>query len=121
MTKAAGALTCSIADRGIELQVKRCTLRNATCLVVTKELLEVYPSGLASYMDHSLSDRHKVVMECVPKMAKEAAEEAMDRNVVVPSKTLPHIVFATGMESVEEYGISDDRRGHAMAVVGARG
>jgi hypothetical protein len=59
-------------------------------------------------------------MEYVPKMAKEAAEEAMDRNVVVSSKTLPHIVFATGMESVEEHEISDDRRGQAMAVAGAR-
>jgi hypothetical protein len=37
-----------MADCGIELQVKRCTLRNATCMVVTKELLEEYPSGLAS-------------------------------------------------------------------------
>jgi hypothetical protein len=32
-----------------------------------------------------------------------------------------HIVFATGMESVEEHGISDDSRGQAMAVAGARG
>ncbi|CAK9220183.1 unnamed protein product [Sphagnum troendelagicum] len=62
-------------------------------MVVTKELLEEYPS-IGSYMDHSLNDRHKVVMEWVPKMAKEAAEKAI-QEWGRPKSEITHIVMAT--------------------------
>ncbi len=62
-------------------------------MVVRRELLEEIPS-LASYMDPSMTDRHRVVMEWVPKLAKEAAEKAIKewgRSV----SEITHIVFAT--------------------------
>jgi chalcone synthase len=62
-------------------------------MVVRRELLEETPS-LASYMDNSMSARHDIVMEWVPKLAKEAAEKAIKewgRRV----SDITHIVFAT--------------------------
>src|ERR1700738_611510 len=61
-------------------------------MVVRRELLEETPS-LASYMDNSMSARHDIVMEWVPKLAKEAAEKAIKewgRSV----SDITHIVFA---------------------------
>ena len=45
-------------------------------LVARKELLEKYPS-LGSYMDASMSDRHEVMMEWIPKLAVEASLKAI--------------------------------------------
>jgi chalcone synthase len=62
-------------------------------MVVRRELLEENPS-IASYMDNSMNARHQVVMEWVPKLAKEAAENAIKewgRSV----SEITHIVMAT--------------------------
>ena len=66
---------------------------NRRHMVVRRELLEENPS-IASYMDNSMDARHKVLMEWVPKMAKEAAEKAIKewgRSV----SDITHIVMAT--------------------------
>lgn len=66
---------------------------NKRHMVVRKELLQQYPS-LASYLEPSMSDRHAILMEWIPKLAVEAARNALlewggDRS------TITHIVMAT--------------------------
>lgn len=45
-------------------------------MVVRKELLQQYPS-LATHMGTSMNDRHEILMEWIPKMAIEAATNAL--------------------------------------------
>lgn len=62
-------------------------------MVVRKELLAQYPS-LGTYLNNSLEDRHKVCMEWVPKLAVEAAENAIKEWGGSLSQ-ITHIVMAT--------------------------
>jgi len=62
-------------------------------MVVRKELLQQYPS-LSTYMDTSINDRHKILMEWVPKLAIEAATNALAEWGGARSR-ITHIVMAT--------------------------
>ncbi|CAK9196829.1 unnamed protein product [Sphagnum troendelagicum] len=62
-------------------------------MVVRRDLLEEVPS-LVSYMDPSLNDRHQVVMEWVPKLAKEAALNAI-KKWGRPVSDITHVVMVT--------------------------
>jgi chalcone synthase len=62
-------------------------------MAVTKELLQEYPS-LASYLDNSMSDRHKIVMEWIPKLSTEAAEAAI-AEWGGPKSAITHIVMVS--------------------------
>lgn len=62
-------------------------------MVVRKELLQQYPS-LASFMDTSMNDRHKVLMEWIPKLAVEAATKAL-AEWGGERASITHVVMAT--------------------------
>lgn len=66
---------------------------NKRHMVVRKELLQQYPS-LATHMDTSMNDRHEILMEWIPKLAIEAATNALAEWGQERSR-VTHIVMAT--------------------------